>query len=235
MFYLNYSIIQLSIIPIIKYNNADTQKLDILKDNKGKSGIYCWINSSNGKSYVGSSQNIARRLKQYYSIYHLTKHNGMNINRALLKYGYSSFNLHILEYCDPADLICREQYYMDLLKPEYNILKTAGSSLGFKYSEESRVKMSNAKIGENHPMFGKKYSEEIRANMSGRPRPVGAGKPSQKIEVWDLLENKKTIYDSISATALALGIRQTTVSWVLNKNQKKPYKGRYTFSRVSEA
>jgi hypothetical protein len=35
-----------------------------------------------------------------------------------------------LEYCDLENIIDREQYYIDLLKPEYNVLKDAGSSLG---------------------------------------------------------------------------------------------------------
>ena len=30
----------MAVVPIITYSNPDTQKLDILKDNKGKSGIY---------------------------------------------------------------------------------------------------------------------------------------------------------------------------------------------------
>jgi len=30
--------------------------------------------------------------------------------------------LEILEYCDPLNIISREQYYLDNLKPEYNIL-----------------------------------------------------------------------------------------------------------------
>lgn len=47
---------------------------------------------------------------------------------ALLKYGYSSFKLEILEYCDSKVLISREQKYLDLFKPEYNILDKAGSS-----------------------------------------------------------------------------------------------------------
>jgi len=50
------------------------------------------------------------------------------IVRALLKYGYSSFSLSILEYCEPEQLIEREQYFIDLINPEYNILRTAGSS-----------------------------------------------------------------------------------------------------------
>lgn len=52
-----------------------------------------------------------------------------------MKYGYSNFILEILEYCDKFDLLNREQYYMNLLKPEYNVLLTAGSNLGFKHSE----------------------------------------------------------------------------------------------------
>jgi group I intron endonuclease len=44
------------------------------------------------------------------------------IARALIKYGYSNFQLDILEYCEPTNCIEREQYYIDLLKPEYNIL-----------------------------------------------------------------------------------------------------------------
>ena len=59
------------------------------------------------------------------------------IYKALLKYGYSSFKLDILEYCNPLVLIKREQYYIDHFTPEYNILKTAGSLLGFRHSEAS--------------------------------------------------------------------------------------------------
>lgn len=49
----------------------------------------------------------------------------MLINKALLKYGYSGFMLDILEFCDKDEVIVREQYYLDLFKPEYNVLKKA--------------------------------------------------------------------------------------------------------------
>jgi hypothetical protein len=41
------------------------------------------------------------------------------IYKALVKYGYSSFKLEILENCETNILIEREQYYLDLLNPEY--------------------------------------------------------------------------------------------------------------------
>lgn len=50
----------------------------------------------------------------------------MIIYKALLAHGFDSFKLEILEYCDSSELIKREQYYIDLFKPEYNILKVAG-------------------------------------------------------------------------------------------------------------
>jgi hypothetical protein len=37
----------------------------------------------------------------------------MVIYKAILKYGYSDWKLEILEYCDPKDVLVREQYYID--------------------------------------------------------------------------------------------------------------------------
>lgn len=44
----------------------------------------------------------------------------------------------------------REQHYINLLKPEYNILKIAGSPLGYKHTEESLAKMRNRKLSKEH-------------------------------------------------------------------------------------
>lgn len=121
-------------VPVKTYINADLQKLQVLKENKAKSGIYRWVNLKNGKSYVGSSVNLRRRLINYYSILNLKaeiKRNKSIIYRSLLRYKHYNFSLEILEYCEPSATISREQYYLDMLKPAYNILKTAASSLGF--------------------------------------------------------------------------------------------------------
>ena len=52
----NYST---SVSPVKTYGNQDTQKLQIIKENKGKSGVYRWVNLRDGKSYIGSSTNLA--------------------------------------------------------------------------------------------------------------------------------------------------------------------------------
>lgn len=92
---------------------------------------------------------MSRRLAQYYSLPILFKSN-MLINKALLKSGHSYFILEILEYCEPENAVSREQYYIDLFKPEYNLLKTAGSLLGFKHSEETRDKLAAVRLGKKH-------------------------------------------------------------------------------------
>jgi group I intron endonuclease len=90
----------------------------------------------------------------------------MIINKALKKHKHSNFSLEIIEYCEPSDLIAREQFYLDLFKPEYNILQIAGSSAGYKHSEETKLAISLKNKGKNHPLFGKKHSEETKINMS---------------------------------------------------------------------
>lgn len=151
----NCNINYIDIKPIVKYANAD-DKAHILKDNKNKVGIYRWVNKVNNKTYVGSSVNLTLRFYKYYSIKHLLKHK-TTIHQALLKYGYSNFSLEVLEYTGDRDiLVSREQYYIDKLKPRYNILETAGSTLGFKHSQETLDYFKN----------NRKVSEETRKNLS---------------------------------------------------------------------
>jgi len=112
-------------IPIVTYANADTSRSTICKENMNKSGVYRWVNKVNGKSYIGSSMSLGDELTIYYSLNSLKikVRGSIIIYRALLKYGYSNFSLEILEYCGSNVLKKREQYYINILKPEYNILK----------------------------------------------------------------------------------------------------------------
>jgi len=86
----------------------------------------------------------------------------MVIYKALLKYGYSNFSLEILEFCEASETISREQYYLELLKPDYNVLKTAGSSLGYKHSEDTLAKLKARVFSPEHK--SKLWTPEHRAN-----------------------------------------------------------------------
>ncbi len=83
-------------------------------------------------------------MRNYFNISYLEREIKMSssvINRALLKYGYSNFSLEILEYCDPDTVVSKEQYYFDVLRPEYNILPSAASRYGSKHSPETIAKL----------------------------------------------------------------------------------------------
>jgi group I intron endonuclease len=49
----------------------------------------------------------------------------MIIDRALLKFGHRNFRFEIIEICERSNIILREQYYIKLLKPAYNIKEAA--------------------------------------------------------------------------------------------------------------
>jgi excinuclease UvrABC nuclease subunit len=119
------------------FNLAEVSQAEVLKSLNGKSGIYKRTNNLNGKSYVGSSINLHRRIQEYFnperSLRELKRGESM-LYKSFLKYGYKSFTLEILEVVNVDELnsteartllLSREQYYIDLLNPEYNILKVA--------------------------------------------------------------------------------------------------------------
>jgi group I intron endonuclease len=83
------------------------------------------------------------------------------IYESILKYDYSNFELSILEYCNREVLLKREQYYMDLLKPEYNMLKFAGSKYGVKLSEKTKLLIGLASKGRRHTEEAKKIMSEL--------------------------------------------------------------------------
>jgi NUMOD1 domain len=136
------------------------------------------------------------------------------IARALIKYGYSNFQLEILEYCEPSNCIEREQYYLDLLKPEYNILKKAGSKLGSKHSEATIKKISDS--------------------LLNNKRSVGGKRSMIPVEVFDNETGIKTVYPSISHAAKALGVLSSTIRSYFSRNIKSPFKGRYTLTKLND-
>jgi hypothetical protein len=131
---------------------------------KGKSGIYGFLCRTTGKLYVGSSKNLSLRFQDHIK----GSRSNVLLQNAINRYTLNDFVFILFEYCEPKDLISREQFYINSLSPEFNILQIAGSSLGYKHSEESLAKFS----GENHPLFGKGHSTESIAKMSEAQRSI---------------------------------------------------------------
>lgn len=118
-----------------------------------KSGIYLIKNLINGKVYIGSSKHITRRITTHKNHLLKNKHHSIKLQRAYNKYGIQNFEYSIIQYCKPIDNIINEQYWLDYLdsyKNGYNCLHKAGSNLGFKMKDETKLKLSIANKGKHN-------------------------------------------------------------------------------------
>jgi group I intron endonuclease len=84
-------------------------------------GIYLLENTVNGKKYVGSSSNIYNRCRSHKSSLRNNKHHNTHLQASFNKHGIDNFEFHVIEECEQGNKIEREQYWIDLVEPEYNI------------------------------------------------------------------------------------------------------------------
>jgi len=126
------------------------------------SGIYIIENKINGHRYVGSSVELKRRWNDHRSSLRKGQHHNAHLQSAWNKYGKDAFKFDILEHWEPEFLTSMEQWWMNMLQPEYNMAPVSGNTRGIKLgppSKEHRAKLSKAHTG-------KKLSDEHKANMS---------------------------------------------------------------------
>lgn len=122
-----------------------------------------------------------------------------------------------MEYCDKKETIIREQYFLDLIKPEYNILKIAGSPLGFKHSEDTKAKLRGAKnFSPEHLLKLKVHINKLNSQHS------------IAIEVLDIENNSSVEYASIRLTCRELKCADITVKKYIDSN--KLFRNRYIIS-----
>lgn len=113
-------------------------------------GIYQIRNINNNKIYIGSTINYNKRRSAHKSLLKNNKHHSIYLQNAWNKYGENSFVFDFLIEIDKKLLIENEQFYIDTLKPQYNMLLLAGSATGHTWTEEQKRKVS----GKNHHNFG---------------------------------------------------------------------------------
>lgn len=115
--------------------------------------------------YIGSSCNFGYRKDKHRTFLKKNRHTNMILQNHYNKYGIDDIKYEILELVDGGreNLLLREQFYFDTLNPTFNILKVAGSPIGYKMSEEAKRKLSIS-------LKNRIISDEERADMSNRMR-----------------------------------------------------------------
>ena len=142
--------------------------------------IYMYINTINGKRYIGQTVNFNKRHNEhiYMSNNKQYKQYNLPIHCAIRKYGMDNFQIDIL-----AQNIDDKQERNELEKSFISYFNTlCKNGIGYNVAEggynnpfagktdeemeEIRSKMSNSRQGENAPCFGKKWSDETKQKMS---------------------------------------------------------------------
>lgn len=85
-------------------------------------GVYMITCKINNKKYIGSSKEINSRLALHFNR-ECRKYPYKPLYKDIIKYGRDNFIWEVLEECDPFELRDKEQYYFDLIQPEYNLVK----------------------------------------------------------------------------------------------------------------
>lgn len=141
------------------------------------------------------------------------------IYRALLKYGYHKFKLDILEYCVLSILVEREQYYLDKLKPEYNILKTAIYLTGFKHNKTSIELIRASKLG-------RKRTEIAKSKIGA------SSKRAQCVTIINNNTGENIEFTSIRKVAKFINIHYSYVAKCIK--ERNIYKGKeYTILKIT--
>lgn len=154
-----------------------------------RSGIYQIVNTVNGKRYIGSAKCFKVRWTKHLGDLRLSRHHSAYLQRSWNAHGADAFLFEIVEFCDVAELIAREQAWIDAAKPEYNVSPTAANCTGVKHSAATKLKHSLARVGKKASpeavakRIGQKRTAEQRARFSEAQKAAYEKlSPEQKLE-----------------------------------------------------
>ena len=203
-----------------------------------KAGIYRIINSSNGKCYVGSSIDINRRRLEHFSALLHNRHVNNHLQNAYNKYGRDSFIFEVIENLEitdniKEDLLEREQFWIDNLRPEYNILLVAGSTLGYHHTEETKQKISNSTKGVKK---SKEHAKHISEGQRGKTltkehkeKLSQSAKNRKSMSHHSIISIDGIIYNSLKEASERTGVKYNTIQ----KRLKNPNFGNYFYVKYS--
>jgi group I intron endonuclease len=140
-------------------------------------GIYRIVNTVSGRTYLGSSVRVQSRLSIHKRNLQLGVHVNCHLQASWVKHGADAFTFEYLTSCDPANLMAREQQFIDAYlehgMPLYNQKPSAGTHrhLHFQHSPEAKMKMSKAKKGQSHGPRPLAVRMRISLTKKGVPRP----------------------------------------------------------------
>ena len=141
------------------------------------SGIYMIVNLFNNKEYVGGTNNLNRRKIQHFSDLHRNRSGSILMQQdwnELKNKNYpveAWFYFSVIEEVLVENLLEREQYWLDTLKPFYNTNKIAGRYIGeYIRTPEALAKRKESRKGK-HPRISEEVTQKRRERWAGDNNP----------------------------------------------------------------
>lgn len=174
--------------------------------------IYKTTNTINGKFYVGKSN---FKKSDYMG-------SGINLNKAIDKYGKENFIVTILEEVEDSLVNEREIYWINKLDPHYNIAKGGDGGDTSKFMSDEQKANYYYKKGNhfrndnpmNNPVNRKKASDRMKTNnpvhsleKNPRSRAVKVIWEDGTCEQFDYIKKISETYD-IPYTTLKVSLRK---------------------------
>ena len=154
--------------------------------------IYKITNKINGKCYVGQTVNIKKRWAKYKSL-KCEKH--PKLYPALKKYGVSNFSFDIIDESFSQDHLSKLEtkhiVSLNSMDGGYNCnLGGDGGMVGYKQSEETKLKISQNNKGKHFIKFTEEQKQNVSQAVSGKNN-IWLGRShstSTKIKMSDALK-----------------------------------------------
>ena len=180
--------------------------------------VYLIWNKINGKRYVGQTvQPLKERMRKH-------RYGNLYIDKAIDKYGLENFRYGVIKTCaTKAKLDEAEKHFIVVLHSKapygYNLTDGGEGTVGYIPTPEHRARISAARLGENHPNYGKPLSDETCAKISAANRAYSPFK--------NLVRELDERHLSYSALARLMGVYYMTIS--------KKMRGRVNFTERDKA
>ena len=134
--------------------------------------VYLFQHKENFKIYVGKAFDFQRRIKEHLCSAQSNTSRKTYFHKALKKDGLDSFQYFELEQFDcERDALASEEFWIAYFQSNkrdigYNLTNGGDGTSGYKHTEETKRKNSEAHTGSNNVWFGKTHSQETLDKMS---------------------------------------------------------------------
>jgi hypothetical protein len=179
-----------------------------MKDRGIKSGVYKIV-APDGRTYVGSSANLDKRIEKYRNIRDIRQ---PRLKESLETYGFKNHDVEIVSYCDKKDLLKKERQLgidLDVLGDNgLNLILPSDGENPALYRDEVILRFST-----------RRHSVETKKKMSGKK--TGILHPNA-IEVVHVPSG--VVYGSVREAAEMNGINRFTLARWLRSEKISNFK-----------